>query len=152
MTIEADSDRHPDMALLLLRCSGLFLALTFGQQKALALWHYLLSGQPLAAWDMTQFLRQFHFPAPALFAVLATLNESLVTLLITAGFYTRLAAMVATSGMIVAFCVSMKLGEEPLRALLYVFIFACVAIAGPGRFSIDYLLKRRGESRMRTAR
>lgn len=134
----------------MLRCAGLFLVLTFGRQKALSLWHELRSGQPLDTWGFTQFLRQFHFPAPAIFAVIAALNESIVSLLITVGLFTRMASLVVASGMVVAFCISMKLQEEPLRALLYVFMFAALAVTGPGRFSIDYLLKRRFESRARS--
>lgn len=146
MRINGSSGRHLDAALLLLRSAGLFLALTFGRQKVFSLWDQLFSGQSLGGWDLTQFLRHFHFPAPSLFSVLATLNESLVALFITAGFFTRISSLVAAAGMGVAFCISLKLGEEPLRALLYLAIFAAIALTGPGRFSIDYILERRPKS------
>jgi uncharacterized membrane protein YphA (DoxX/SURF4 family) len=45
--------------------------------------------------------------------------------------------------MLVAFCVSLKLGEEPLRALLYCFIFVTIAITGPGKLSLQYFLSKR---------
>src|SRR5215470_10453338 len=150
--MNASSGRRLDTALLVLRCAGLFLAVTFGQQKVLSLWQQLRSGQPLDAWGFTQFLRQFHFPAPALFAVLAALNESVAALLVTIGLFTRLTAFVAASGMAVAFCVSMKLHEEALGALLYLFMFAALVILGPGRFSMDRWLKRRAGTKVSSAR
>jgi uncharacterized membrane protein YphA (DoxX/SURF4 family) len=45
--------------------------------------------------------------------------------------------------MVVAFYVSLRLGEEPLRAALYFIIFTGLVVAGPGRFSIDHLLAAR---------
>lgn len=136
-----------DGALLILRCAGLFLAATFGRQKCLSLWNQLHSGQPLSAWGLTRFLWHFGFPAPAFFAVLAALNESLVSLMITVGLLTRLSSFVAAMGMAVAFCISVKLGEDSLRAFLYLFIFAALSIMGPGRISIDYLLDRQAIAR-----
>ena len=70
------------------------------------------------------------------------MNESLIALLVAAGFLTRLASLIVALGMFVAFSISMKLGEDPLRALLYLFIFGSLAIAGPGRISIDSLRAR----------
>jgi uncharacterized membrane protein YphA (DoxX/SURF4 family) len=138
-----NSDSRLNAALLLLRCAGLFLALTFGRQKVVGLWDHAHSGLPLDAWGMTQFLRQFGFPAPSFFAVVATLNESLVALLLTVGFFTRFASLMLASGMAVAFWISMKLGEEPVRAWLYLFMFSAIAITGPGRLSVDHLLRDR---------
>jgi hypothetical protein len=53
------SDSRLDTALLVLRCAGLFLVVTFGQQKALSLWQQMRSGQPLDTRGFAQFLRQF---------------------------------------------------------------------------------------------
>jgi uncharacterized membrane protein YphA (DoxX/SURF4 family) len=38
---------------------------------------------------------------------------------------------------------SVGLGEDWLRAALYLIIFAVLSLTGPGRFSLDYLLKRK---------
>jgi uncharacterized membrane protein YphA (DoxX/SURF4 family) len=51
--------------------------------------------------------------------------------------------------MLVAFGVSLKLGEEPLRTLLYFFIFSTIAITGPGEFSVENFLKHKPMSRTR---
>lgn len=127
-----------DAALLLLRgAAGLLLALTFGRQKIGGLAAHLASGAPLGTWGLARFLGSLGFPAPALLATGAALNESASALLVAAGFCTRIFAALLVAGMSVAFFVSMRLAEEPLRAALYAFIFAAVAVAGPGRFSID---------------
>jgi uncharacterized membrane protein YphA (DoxX/SURF4 family) len=79
-------------------------------------------------------------PMPTLLAVCAVLNESLGTVLIACGFMTRLTSTVGALGMAVAFYVSMRLGEEPVRAALFFVIFLGLAITGPGRLSIDHVL------------
>ena len=140
-----------DVGLLLLRGAGLLLASTFGRQKIVGLAAHLQTGAPLDAWGLARFLRSLGFPAPALLAFGAALNESAVALFVAAGFFTRLFAASLAAGMSVAFFVSLKLGEEPLRALLYAFIFAAVAVAGPGRFSIDGRRAARKESGDRAA-
>ena len=127
-----------DAGLLLLRvAAGLLLALTFGRQKIGGLAAHLASGAPLGNWGLARFLRSLGFPAPALLAFGAALNESVSALFVAAGLWTRPFAVFLAAGMSVAFFVSMRLAEEPLRAALYAFIFAAVAVAGPGRFSID---------------
>jgi len=37
---------------------------------------------------------------------------------------------------------SVQLGEDWLRAALYLIIFTTLILTGPGEFSLDYLLKR----------
>jgi uncharacterized membrane protein YphA (DoxX/SURF4 family) len=139
MTKVSRSSASLDLALLVLRAAGLLLVLTFGRLKFLSLAEQIYSGRHLNEWGMTAFLRDLRFPIPSLFAVLVTLNESVVALLIAIGLLTRTAASIAACGMVVAFSVSLRLGEEPLRALLYVFIFASVAILGPGKVSVDFM-------------
>ena len=135
-----------DAGLLLLRGAGVLLAATFGRQKIAGLAAHLASGAPLGAWGMARFLGSLGFPAPAPLAVGAALNESAAALLVAAGLFTRFFAASLAAGMSVAFFVSMKLGEEPLRAALYAGIFAAVAVAGPGRYSIDGLAAPRERS------
>jgi uncharacterized membrane protein YphA (DoxX/SURF4 family) len=83
------------------------------------------------------------FPLPVLLALWITFNESIGAFLIGCGFLTRLAAASAAFGMAGAFYTSVKLGEDWLRAALYLIIFAALALAGPGKFSIDHLLPTR---------
>lgn len=137
------SDRRIDIGLLVLRGAGLFLALTFGWQKLSAYVDVVRVGQPLSGTGLAGLIRMMGLPAPTLLAVCAVLNESIGALFIACGFLTRPAAAVGALGMMVAFYVSMRLGEDPLRAFLYFVIFLSLSITGPGRFSIDHLLRSR---------
>jgi uncharacterized membrane protein YphA (DoxX/SURF4 family) len=38
---------------------------------------------------------------------------------------------------------SLRLGEDWLRAALYLIIFSALALSGPGKFSIDQLIDRK---------
>jgi len=101
------------------------------------------AGQPLFSSGLAPLIGAMGLPAPGFLAVCAVLNESLGALFIASGLLARLSSAVGAVGMAVAFCVSLRLDEEPLRAALYFIIFAGLAITGPGRFSIDRLLSRR---------
>lgn len=143
-------DRRIDAALLVLRLAGLFLALTFGWQKISGLVEFIHTGQPFSTWGFGQFIRSLHFPFPLLLGLCAILSESISALLIALGLFTRLAAAFTASTMIVAFYVSLRLGEEPLRALLYCLIFATIAAIGPGRFSLGHVLRPNTSPRNQT--
>lgn len=132
---------HTDLGLLLLRAAGLFLALTFGWQKVSGLLAVLHEGAPLSTSGLAPLIHAMGLPAPALLYVCAVLNESLGALFIAFGFLTRRSAAVGAFGMAVAFCISIRLGEDSLRALLYLIIFLGLAVAGPGRFSVDHALQ-----------
>jgi putative oxidoreductase len=140
---KTDANYRMDAGLLILRCAGLFLALTFGRQKVGWLIELIRSHHTLSSWDFARFLQGLGFPAPSLLAICAVVNESVTALFISVGFLTRLSASCAALGMAVAFYVSMRLHEDALRAFLYCAMFAALAITGPGRFSTDYLLKSR---------
>jgi putative oxidoreductase len=142
------ADRRLDIGLLVLRGSGLFLALTFGRQKFSAYVALIHAGQSLSGTGLASLIRMMGLPAPALLAVCAVLNESVGALFIACGFLTRPAAAIGALGMAVAFYVSMRLGEEPVRAVLYFVIFLGLAITGPGRFSMDYVLQSRGKANL----
>jgi putative oxidoreductase len=143
--VTADPEKtRVDIGLLVLRSAGLFLAATFGRQKVLGYAEIIRAGLPLASSGLTPLIRMMGLPLPAFLGVCAVLNESIGALLMACGFLTRWAAAVAVLGMAVAVYISLRLGEEPLRALLYLVIFAALGLTGPGRFSIDYLLAKRG--------
>jgi uncharacterized membrane protein YphA (DoxX/SURF4 family) len=126
-----------DIGLLILRGAALFLALTFGRQKLLAFVVFLRSGLPLSSFGFAEFLRSLGFPVPGLLALGAVLNETVVALFVAAGFMSRLFCGLSALGMATAFFVSIKLGEEPLRAALYFVIFTVLVITGPGAVSLD---------------
>jgi uncharacterized membrane protein YphA (DoxX/SURF4 family) len=63
--------------------------------------------------------------------------------LIGCGLFTRVLAISLALGMIGAFYTSVQLGEEWLRSVLYLIVFAALALNGAGKFSIDRLLQNR---------
>ena len=132
-----------DAALLLLRGAAVFLFLTFGLQKLGWYVHALERGQPLASTGLAPLIGKMGFPAPAFLAAIVTINETLGALLVAAGYLTRTASVSLALGMIGAFSVSLRLGEDPLRAFLYALIFVVLALAGPGHWSIDRVLRTR---------
>jgi len=137
------SNRRIDAGLLVLRGAGLFLAITFGRQKLLGYIELVRTGQSLSSSGLAPLIRAMGLPAPGFLAICAVLNESIGALFIAGGFLTRLFSAVGALGMAVAFYVSLRLGEEPLRAALYVIIFAGLAVTGPGKYSVDFLARRR---------
>ena len=130
-----------NLGLLLLRGAALLLAVTFGRQKLgwyLTAWR---SGESIRNTGLTPLIESLGFPAPFLLAVWETLNESLGAFLIGCGLLTRIAAASAALGMVGALYTSMKLGEDWLRAALYLIIFSALALTGPGNLSLDHLIK-----------
>lgn len=84
-------------------------------------------------------------PIPEVMALLAALSESVGGLLIALGLLTRPAALALVVTMSVAAFVAHA--EDPFAkqefALLYGVGFLALALAGPGRLSLDHLLGRR---------
>ena len=147
MSAANSAERRIDIGLLVMRAAALFLALTFGWQKVSGYIALLRAGQSLSTSGLAPLIRMMGLPAPAFLAVCAVLNESLGALFIACGFLTRLSAAVGALGMATAFYISMRLGEDPLRATLYFVIFFGLTITGPGRISIDHLLQSRLKGR-----
>ena len=86
--------------------------------------------------------RKMGFPIPVVLALLLTFNELIGGFLIGCGFLTRLLAASLALGMAGALYTSVRLGEDWLRAALYLIIFGALILTGPGEFSLDHLLKR----------
>ena len=144
-----------DVALLLLRLSGLGMALAHGYGKVVS----------LAAGEGDGFIAgvaSLGFPLPALFAWSAALAEFLGGLCVALGLGTRVAAASAAFTMLVAAFLrhhalqhllvalgAMKASEETVRswgnpelALVYLVVFAALALTGGGRFSLERLFRR----------
>jgi putative oxidoreductase len=142
-----------DVALLVLRLAGLGLCFVHGWGKFLGL-----------AGGNTRFVdgvTQLGFPFPLVFAWAAALSEVLGGLLVGLGLFTRWAAAACAFTMAVAgflqhkalshLLVALHLrsaSEEtvkswgsPEMALLYLACFVAVALLGPGRASLDHLLR-----------
>lgn len=140
VTARTDVARNVHLGLLVLRGAALFLLLTYGWHK---LWGYTQLARAGGPWNSTglaPLIRSMGFPLPVLLGVYATLCESVVALLVACGIFTRLMATLLVLSTVGSFYVSMRLPEEPVRALLYVCIFAGLALTGPGRFSVDQWL------------
>jgi putative oxidoreductase len=130
-----------DLGLLVLRSAGFLLAFTFGIQKIGWYAIALHAGKPLSSIGLTPLIAHVGFPLPLILALWITLNESIGAFFVGIGFLTRFAAVSLALGMIGALYTSVRLGEDWLRAALYLIIFLSLTFTGPGKFSIDRLLK-----------
>jgi uncharacterized membrane protein YphA (DoxX/SURF4 family) len=128
-----------DLGLLVLRGAALLLLLTFGIEKIGWYWSACHAGQALSSVGLTPLIAKIGLPLPFVLALWITFNESIGAFLIACGLFTRLAAASAALGMIGALYTSVRLGEDWLRAALYLVIFLALSLAGPGRFSLDHL-------------
>lgn len=133
----------------MLRMAGLFLLLTYGWSKAWFLARGVLAGQPLATSGLAPLIAHWGLPAAGWLGLYVTLCESVGALFIALGFLTRVAAVALVLSMSGAFIFSLTLPEEPLRAALYVVLFGALAIAGPGRYSLDAWIRAKAVARCR---
>jgi len=131
-----------DSGLLILRGAGLLLALTFGVQKIGWYWSALHAGKPFSSIGLAPLIAKIGFPIPVALALWITFNESIGAFLIGFGLLTRLLAASAALGMAGALYTSVRLDEDWLRAALYLIVFTVLVLTGPGKFSVDHLLKR----------
>ena len=130
-----------DLGLLILRGAGFLLAATFGLQKFSWYWTAFHAGKSLSAIGLAPLIARMGFPIPVVLALWITFNESIGALLIGCGFLTRILAASAALGMAGALYTSVRLHEDWLRAALYLTVFVALALIGPGKFSVDYLIK-----------
>jgi putative oxidoreductase len=141
-----------DVGLLVLRLTGLSLALVHGWPKLVAL--------QAGTSKFPESVAALGFPAPTVFAWLAALAEVVGGLGVALGLGTRIAAGLAAFTMVVAAFLRhhahdlllAKLGlvtmtEEqrqawgnPEMALVYLAAMIAVALVGPGRLSIDAMM------------
>ena len=131
-----------DPGLLLLRAAGFLLAFTFGIQKIGWYVTAFHAGKPLSSIGLTPLIAHVGFPLPMILALWITLNESIGAFFVGIGFLTRYAAASLALGMVGALYTSLRLGEDWLRAALYLIIFVGLSFTGAGKFSTDRLLKK----------
>jgi uncharacterized membrane protein YphA (DoxX/SURF4 family) len=120
MTIPRTSETTTDVGLLVLRIgAGLCFLLLFALKQS--------EGR-------TIFISH---PGQSLPLVLLSIGA----LLVTAGLLTRLAAGIVGSCWVLVAYSALHAGWDwqvmPVRAILFAFLFATLAITGPGKFSID---------------
>jgi len=136
-----------DTGLLLLRAAGFLLAFTFGVQKIGWYVTAFHAGKPWSSIGLAPLIAHVGFPLPVILALWITLNEASGAFLIGIGFLTRFVAASVALGMVGALYTSVRLGEDWLRAALYLIIFIGLIFTGPGKFSIDHLMQRRKTNR-----
>jgi putative oxidoreductase len=139
-------DSITNTGLLVLRSAALLLALTFGREKLFGYVQLIYLREPLATSGLGPLIAKMGFPFPGLLGLLVALIESVGSLFLAIGFFSRLAAACLVLSMAGAFYVSVRLGEDSLRAALYFIIFATLMITGPGRFSVSGFLNERRKS------
>jgi len=122
-----------DLGLLFLRLSGAAFA-THGYQK-------IFRG------DMATFASAFGakgFPVPSAFAWVTALTELLGGLLVAFGLYTRFGAAFSAAIMFIAAFLLHASDDFKAREmeLLYLVIMLAVACLGPGKWSLDGVLRK----------
>ena len=76
------------------------------------------------------------------------LCESVGALFIALGLFTRVSAALTALSMAGALYFSVRVGEASWQlAALYALSFVTLALTGPGRFSVDYILQLRYRKR-----
>jgi uncharacterized membrane protein YphA (DoxX/SURF4 family) len=134
--------KQEDSGFLLLRGAGFLLALTFGVQKIGWYWSALHAGKSFSSIGLAPLIAKMGFPIPVALAIWITFNESIGAFLIGCGFLTRSLSASLALGMAGALYTSVRLGEDWLRAALYLIIFITLILNGPGKFSLDHLFWR----------
>lgn len=144
-----------DLALLVLRLSGIYLAWGHGVGKI----QRLLAGEGGGFIDAVGNLG---FPVPTIFAWLSAIGET-AGFLVALGLLTRVSAVLGGGSVLVAaflrhkahlqFLGAVGLKEIPPEtlkgwgsaelALLYLLCMITIVILGPGRYSLDALVWRR---------
>ncbi len=145
-----------DIALLVLRMTGVGLALVHGWGKVAAL---SVGGGSRIIEDVASL----GFPAPAVFAWAAALSEFVGGLCMGLGLATRVAAVFAGFTMLVAALArhhahlhflawlgvvsisedTLKAWGRPELALVYLAAFVAIALLGPGRLALDTFIGRK---------
>lgn len=134
--------KQNDLGLLLLRGAGLLLTLNFGAEKIGWYWSALHAEKPFSSIGLAPLIARMGFPISVALAIWITFNESVGVFLIGCGFLTRLLAASLALGMIGALYTNLRLGEDWLRAALYLIIFSTLTLTGAGEFSMHHLVKR----------
>jgi uncharacterized membrane protein YphA (DoxX/SURF4 family) len=136
-----------DWGLLALRGAGFLLAFTFGIQKIgwyIGAFH---SDKPFSSVGLAPLIAHIGFPVPVILALWITFNESIGALLMGCGLFTRVLAGSGALGMAGALYTSVRLGEDWLRAALYLIVFTALSLTGAGKLSIDQVLRTRKANR-----
>ena len=131
-----------DLGLLVLRGEALLLLIVYGWKKFTWLFPLLSGRVAWSSWGFAAQIAKMGFPLPILLAVFVVLCESVGAIFIASGFFTRVSATLTALSMAGAFYFSLRVGEASWQlAALYLLSFVALALSGPGKFSIDQVLK-----------
>jgi len=131
-----------DYGLLVLRGSAALLLIVYGWKKFTWLFPLISGRVAWSSWGFAAQIGKMGFPLPILLAVFAVLCESVGALFIALGLFTRVSAALTALSMVGALYFSLRVGEASWQlAALYALSFIALAVSGPGKFSIDQLLK-----------
>jgi putative oxidoreductase len=134
-------DKVEEWGLVILRVSaGLTIFYVHGWHKLGGWMAYLQHGTP---WKLAEEVAGMHFPAPLVSAVAATMVQSICSLFIVVGLFTRINAALLVGVLGVAILQNLLSDRDPLLAILYTVIVFTLLLAGGGRFSLDAWLKKR---------
>jgi len=138
---------HTDCGLLVLRGSAALLLIVYGWKKFTWLFPLISGRVAWSSWGFAAQIGKMGFPLPILLAVFVVLCESVGALFIALGLFTRVSAALPTLSMAGALYFSVRVGEASWQlAALYALSFIALAVSGPGKFSIDQLLRWRKRS------
>jgi len=131
-----------DLGLLVLRGEALLLLFVYGWRKFVALLLVVSGRQAWRSWGFAALIAKVGFPASVPLAVFVCLCESIGALFIVLGLFTRVSAVLTALSMAGALYFSLRVGEASWHlAAVYGLSFVALALSGPGKFSIDQLLK-----------
>ena len=124
-----------DASLLMMRLGYAALLLAFhGAPRFLHALQFVARGEP---WGFVDLVGQMGLPFASAFAVASAASESIGSVLVAAGWWTRLAASTIVINMTVALIHEAAKGDPIELPALYLLGALAVLIAGAGRFSVD---------------
>ena len=133
---------QPDLGLLVLRGEAALLVIVYGWKKFTWLFPLISGRVAWSSWGFASQIGKMGFPLPILPAVFVVLCESVGALFIALGLFTRVSAALTALSMAGALYFSLRVGEASWHlAAIYVLSFVTLALTGPGKLSIDQLLK-----------
>jgi putative oxidoreductase len=98
--------------------------------------------QPWRTWGFAALIAKVGFPGAVPLAVFVCLCESVGAVFMVIGLFTRVSAALTAFSMAGALYFSLRVGEASWHlAALYALSFVALALSGPGKVSIDQLLK-----------
>jgi uncharacterized membrane protein YphA (DoxX/SURF4 family) len=144
MDVNESYQNKTDIGLLFLRAAGLLLFFTFGLQKLDWTVQYIKSGGPWSAFPLVDLVRKVGFPLAPVLTAFAILCESVFSLFVALGIYTRVSSILIVLGMMGALYTSICIHDPIISkgsAIQYILIFGVIAIMGPGKFTVGRYLR-----------